>query len=70
MFANKIKLSQVREGSVVMVRGCFGNDPAVRATVTGVDSDIKNGLPGIDYRTREGDMHWAYLDQVDSVVKF
>jgi hypothetical protein len=34
-------------------------------TVLGVEADIKNGQPGIDY-----DESWAYLSQVDRVVKF
>jgi hypothetical protein len=47
------------------VRGNFGSGPEERVTVEGVDSDIKNGMPGIDY-----DGHWAYLSQVVRVVKY
>ena len=60
-----VKLEDVREGSVVIVRGNFGNGKPQRVVVTGVDEDIKNGRPGIDY----GDS-WAYLTQVDSVVTY
>ena len=66
-----IKLSQVREGSIVKVRGGFGSEPAKRARVEAVDSDIKNGRPGIDYTViATGDEHWAYLDQVVEVETF
>jgi hypothetical protein len=33
--------------------------------VLGVEADIKNGMPGIDY-----DESWAYLSQVDRVVSY
>jgi hypothetical protein len=60
-----VKLEDVREGSVVVVRGNFGSGPEETVTVEYVDSDIKNGMPGIDY-----DGHWAYLSQVQRVVKY
>ena len=67
----RITLKQVREGSIVKVRGDFGSGPAVRATVVNTDSDIKNGQPGIDYTViATGDGHWAYLDQVVEVEKY
>jgi hypothetical protein len=66
-----IKLKDVREGSVVIVRGGFGNGPAVKARVEAVERDIKNGMPGIDYTVMSnGDEHWAYIDQVDRVVTY
>ena len=66
-----IKLSQVREGSIVRVRGSFGNGAPVRARVVGVEEDIKNGYPGIDYTVlADGEGYWAYLDQVIAVEKF
>jgi hypothetical protein len=64
-FVSNVKLEDIREGSVVIVRGNFGSGPEERVTVEGVDSDIKNGMPGIDY-----DGHWAYLSQVQRVVKY
>ena len=60
-----VKFEDLREGSVVIVRGNFGNGPPQRVKVEGLDRDIKNGIPGIDY---EG--HWAYLDQVERVVSY
>jgi hypothetical protein len=60
-----VQLEDVREGSIVIVRGNFGSGPEERVKVEGVDSDIKNGIPGIDY-----DGHWAYMSQVQRVVKY
>ena len=65
-----ISLKQVREGSRVVVRGDFGTGRPVQATVVMADSDIKNGRPGIDYTTDDGDERWAYLTQVDRVIKY
>ena len=60
-----IKLEDIREGSVVIVRGNFGSGTPQRVVVEAVEEDIKNGRPGIDY---EGS--WAYLTQVDRVVTY
>ena len=60
-----IKLKDIREGSVVIVRGAFGNGQPQRVVVEEVHADVKNGRPGIDY---EGS--WAYLTQVDRVVTY
>jgi hypothetical protein len=60
-----IKLNDIREGSVVIVRGSFGTGPEERVKVEEVHEDIKNGRPGIDY---EGS--WAYLSQVQRVVSY
>ena len=60
-----IKLEDIREGSVVIVRGAFGTGTPQRVVVEAVEEDIKNGRPGIDY---EGS--WAYLTQVDRVVTY
>jgi len=68
---NTISLSDLREGSVVLVRGGFGSEAAVEATITCVCDDVKNGHPGVDYvvnKTQE--MHWAYLDQVKRVITY
>ena len=61
----KVKLSEVRVGSVVIVRSDFGAGPASKVVVSEVEDDIKNGQPGICY-----DNSWAYLTQVDRVVKY
>ena len=58
-----VKLKDIREGSVVIVRGAFGSGPEERVKVEEVHEDVKNGRPGIDY---EGS--WAYLTQVQRVV--
>ena len=60
-----IKPKDIREGSVVIVRGNFGNGPEERVLVEEVHEDVKNGRPGIDY---EGS--WAYLTQVMRVVTY
>lgn len=66
-----VKLNDVREGSMVMVRGDFGNGFAVRARITAVEANIKNGRPGIDYTAVGASSgNWAYLGQVDSVVEY
>lgn len=70
MFATKVKLKDLREGSVVYVRGSFGNGAPVRATVIDVCEDVKNGYPGIDYETADGEGYWAYLDQVVRIEKY
>ena len=64
-----VTLNEIREGSVVKVRGDFGRGILVSAQVDEVLEDIKNGFPGIDY-TANGVSHWAYLDAVESVVRF
>ena len=66
-----VKLTDIREGSIVMVRGNFGQGFAVKAVVEAVDSNIKNSRPGIDYTAVGATSgNWAYLSQVDSVVKY
>jgi len=60
-----VKLNDIREGSVVIVRGAFGTGPEERVKVEEVHEDVKNGRPGIDY---EGS--WAYLSQVQRVVEY
>ena len=60
-----VKLKDIREGSVVIVRGSFGSGPEERVKVEEVHEDIKNGRPGIDY-----DGSWAYLSQVQRVVSY
>ena len=60
-----VQLEDIRQGSVVIVRGDFGSGTPKRVVVEEVHSDIKNGRPGIDY-----DRSWAYLTQVDRVVSY
>ena len=66
-----VTLDQVREGSIVIVRGDFGSGTPKRARVECVEEDIKNGYPGIDYTVlADGDGRWAYLDQIVRVEKY
>ena len=60
-----VKFEDLREGSVVIVRGAFGSGPEERVKVEEVHEDIKNGRPGIDYAGS-----WAYLSQVQRVVSY
>lgn len=66
-----ITLKDIREGSIVMVRGDFGQGKPVRAVVEAVESNIKNGMPGIDYVVGKSVVgNWAYLNQVDKVITY
>jgi hypothetical protein len=64
-FVSNVQLEDIRKGSIVIVRGNFGSGLEERVKVEDVHSDVKNGMPGIDY---EG--HWAYLSQVQRVVSY
>ena len=60
-----VTLKDIREGSIVIVRGDFGSGRPQQVVVEAVEEDIKNGRPGIDYADS-----WAYLTQVDRVVTY
>jgi hypothetical protein len=60
-----VTLKDIREGSVVVVRGNFGTGPEERVIVQEVEEDVKNGRPGICYEDS-----WAYLSQVMRVVTY
>jgi hypothetical protein len=63
-------LDEIREGSVVIVRGGFGQELPKEVVVEEVHADIKNGRAGIDYRESNGHDRWAYLDQVQKVIAY
>lgn len=65
-----VKLSDIRIGSKVKVRGCFGSGKPELCEVVEIEEEIKNGEPGISYTAEDGEMHWAYLNQVDKVVEY
>lgn len=66
-----VKLSDMQPGSIAIVKPAFGTEPAVRVRVVDVCEDVKNGMPGIDYEVLSSkEQAWAYLDQVERVVKF
>jgi len=66
-----VKLSEMRIGSQVKVRGGFGTEPVKLAEVTEIEGDIKNGRPGIGYiEVCSGEDRWAYLDQVIRVETY
>lgn len=63
-------LDEIREGSVVIVKGGFGQELPKEVVVEEVHADIKNGRAGIDYKESDGHGRWAYLDQVQKVVAY
>lgn len=65
-----VKLTQVRVGSIVNIKADIGVGGSVEGTVTHVEANIKNGMPGIDYVSKDGKKLWAYLSQISHVVKF
>lgn len=66
-----VKLKDIRVGSKVLVSSDFGAGSCVTGIVVDVMSDVKNGLPGIDYTiVGTTDDRWAYLHQVKKVVTF
>jgi len=66
------KLTDIVVGCKVGVRQ-WGNKHITWGIVESVESDIKNGRPGIDYVVCDSNgvymdrSHWAYLDQVEWV---
>jgi len=60
-----IRVSDIRTGSVVVVRGDFGLGMSQIVSVDYLEDNIKNGKPGITYGRS-----WAYLDQVVQVLKY
>ena len=63
-------LAEIREGSVVIVRGGFGQELPKEVVVDEVHAEIKNGRAGIDYTEADGYTRWAYLDQVQKVITY
>jgi len=60
-----VRLSDIRTGSIVVVRGDFGLGMSQIVSVDYMADNIKNGKPGITYGRS-----WAYLDQVVQVLKY
>jgi hypothetical protein len=65
-----VTLDDIREGSVVVVRGGFGTELPKQVVVEEVHAEIKNGRSGIDYTESDGHGRWAYLDQVVKVITY
>ena len=59
-------LNDLNEGDIVMLHPDFGSGRKVKAVITEVCEDIKNGRPGVDYYMYNDpeDSRWAYLEQV------
>lgn len=54
-----VELEDIREGSVVVVRGGFGTELPKRVVVEEVHEEINNGRSGIDYKESDGHSRWA-----------
>lgn len=65
-----ISIKDIRIGSKVLVRPCFGMGTPVEVIVTELHDNVKNNTNGISYLDEVSDSHWAYLDQVDSVITY
>lgn len=65
-----ISLDDIRVGSKVIVRPCFGIGTPMEVTITEVHEDVKNNCAGISYGDETYDFHWAYIDQIDSIVTY
>lgn len=63
---NSVDFDSLRVGDTVLVATDFGIGPTVKAVITSVEDDIKNGRPGIDYYkvSNPDDSRWAYADQI------
>jgi hypothetical protein len=66
-----VDINDVRVGSCVVLRPGFGEGLPIKAIVIEVDPDIANGRAGVTYATTTANsLHWAYMDQVDKVVRY
>lgn len=63
---NSVDFDSLEVGDTVLVATDFGGGPTVKAVITLVDDDIKDGRPGIDYFivSDPNDLRWAYADQI------
>ena len=65
-----VDISRLKSGSVLRVRGGFGTGAAKTVTLVGVEHEGKNGRDVIEYIDKDGEEHWAYLDQIVSVITY
>lgn len=61
------EITDLRQGSKIVLRPGFGNDPPIEVVVDDVFQVIKNDRPGLTY---DDGTHWAYLHQVDRVLEY
>ena len=62
-------MKQIREGSVVLVKGGFNTETAKEVKIEGIGE--KNGYVVFDYDTQpNGTGRWAYEDQIIKVIKY
>lgn len=65
-----MNISQVEMGKKYYIQSSFGNGRLVVGTITEIDNDIKNGIPGVGYEDEDGEGFWAYDHQVKKAVDF
>ena len=60
---------EIREGSIVVVKGGFGSESPKQVKVEGVG--LKNGYQVFDYDGQsDGTGRWAYSDQILEVIEY
>lgn len=65
-----IKLSDLKEGMKIMVRGGFGSEAPREAVIDCLEPGGKNGMDIVNYvEVKSGEERWAYLDQVVRIIK-
>lgn len=64
-----VQAKDVREGSIIVVCPGFGNHRPITATVTAIDNDDERGEV-VTYADEDGDGVWAYMSQIQRVVKY
>ena len=64
-----ISINDIDIDSEIMVKPDFGMGNSVKATVTDIEPNGKNGRDTIGYITVGGIEKWAYMDQVVRVIK-
>jgi len=63
-----MNISDIQVGKKYYIQSSFGSGRLVEGIITNVEYDIKNGTPGVDYETEDGEGSWAYDHQVKKAV--
>lgn len=70
LYTDKVDTTKLKPGSVVVVRGGFGDEPPEQITVEGVEYDEDKNDYIIDYTDKKGDGRWAYINQIQKVISY